>query len=81
GVIDENSIGAFKGRVLDRIIRDHGTSAGKEFIDNVTKLGIAAITIFGFTTGIDDEDIPVESKKTNRRMKYKMQRKKINNFY
>ncbi|EMR73586.1 DNA-directed RNA polymerase, subunit A' [Thermoplasmatales archaeon SCGC AB-539-N05] len=79
GVIDENSIGAFKGRVLDRIIRDHGTSAGKEFIDNVTKLGIAAITIFGFTTGIDDEDIPVEAK---RQIEDEIQdaKKKINNF-
>jgi len=58
GAIDENSIGAFKGRILDRIMREHGMDAGREFIDNVTKLGIASITMFGFTTGIDDEDIP-----------------------
>lgn len=63
GTIDENSIGAFKGKILDRIIRDHGTEAGREFIDKVTKMGIAAITLFGFTTGIDDEDIPEEAKR------------------
>jgi len=63
GIIDENGIGAFKGKILDRIIRDHGMDAGREFIDNVTKLAIASITLFGFTTSIDDEDIPDEAKK------------------
>jgi DNA-directed RNA polymerase subunit A' len=63
GTIDENSIGAFKGKILDQIIRDHGMDAGREFIDNVTKMSIASITTFGFTTSIDDEDIPQEAKK------------------
>jgi len=63
GTIDENSIGAFKGRILDKIIRDHGMDAGREFIDNVTRLAIASITIFGFTTSIDDEDIPAAAKR------------------
>jgi DNA-directed RNA polymerase subunit A' len=63
GTIDENSIGAFKGKILDQIIRDHGMDAGREFIDNVTKMSIASITLFGFTTSIDDEDIPEEAKK------------------
>ncbi len=63
GTIDENSVGAFKGRILDRIIRDHGMDAGREFIDNVTRLGIAAATFIGFTTSIDDEDIPEEAQR------------------
>ncbi len=63
GTIDENSIGAFKGKVLDRIIRYHGIDAGREFIDNVTRMGIASITLIGFTTSIDDEDIPEEAKR------------------
>jgi len=63
GTIDENSIGAFKGKILDRIIRDHGMNAGREFIDNVTRMGINSITLFGFTTSIDDEDIPEEAKR------------------
>jgi len=63
GIIDENSIGSFKGRIIERIIRDHGTDAGREFIDNVTRLGIAVVTRYGFTTSIDDEDIPIEAKR------------------
>jgi DNA-directed RNA polymerase subunit A' len=63
GTIDENSIGAFKGRIIDRIIRDHGVDAGRDFIDNVTRLGINSITLFGFTTSIEDEDIPEEAKR------------------
>lgn len=63
GAIDENSVGAFKGRILDRIIRDHGMDAGRAFIDNVTRLGIASATMIGFTTSIDDEDIPEEAKR------------------
>ncbi len=63
GTVDENSIGAFKGRILDRIIRDHGMDAGRAFIDNVTRMAVAGITLFGFTTAIDDEDIPDEAKR------------------
>ncbi|MEM0466678.1 MAG: DNA-directed RNA polymerase subunit A' [Candidatus Thermoplasmatota archaeon] len=63
GVIDENSIGSFKGRIIERIIRDHGTNAGREFIDQVTKLGIATVSVLGFTTSIDDEDIPLEARR------------------
>ena len=61
GTIDENSVGAFKGRILDRIIRDHGMDGGRAFIDNVTRLGIYVATMIGFTTSIDDEDIPDEA--------------------
>ena len=63
GIIDENSIGSFKGRIVERIIRDHGTDAGRTFIDNVTRLGIIVVTKFGFTTSIEDEDIPEEAKR------------------
>ncbi len=61
GVIDEASIGAFKGKIIEYIARKKGSNAAREFIDKVTKLGIAAITKIGFTTGIDDEDIPEEA--------------------
>ncbi|HDM67233.1 MAG TPA: DNA-directed RNA polymerase subunit A', partial [Thermoplasmatales archaeon] len=63
GTIDENSIGAFKGKLLDKIVREYGVDAGREFLDKVTRLGIAVCTIFGFTTSIDDEDIPEEAKR------------------
>ena len=30
------------------------------FLDNVTRMAIGSIMVIGFTTGIDDEDIPPE---------------------
>ena len=63
GITDENSIGSFKGKIVERIIREHGTDAGRRFIDDVTRLGIAVVTKIGFTTSIDDEDIPNEARR------------------
>ncbi|MCA1813784.1 MAG: DNA-directed RNA polymerase subunit A' [Halobacteriales archaeon] len=62
GPIDEKAIGAFKGEILNKIIRRYGADAGRQFIDDVTKLCIGAITTRGFSTGIDDEDIPQEAR-------------------
>ncbi|MEE8168051.1 MAG: DNA-directed RNA polymerase subunit A' [Candidatus Hydrothermarchaeales archaeon] len=61
GVMDEKSFGAFAGELLDRLIKDYGTNEAREFLDKVTKLVIQVITIKGFSTGIDDEDIPREA--------------------
>ncbi|KAA0000880.1 MAG: DNA-directed RNA polymerase subunit A' [Thermoplasmata archaeon] len=61
GVIDEKSIGAFKGEIIEYITRKWGTEEARSFIDRLTKLAIAAIMTIGFTTGIDDEDIPEEA--------------------
>jgi DNA-directed RNA polymerase subunit A' len=62
GAIDEKAVGAFKGRIIDKIVRDYGADNAREFIDTITKMAIGAIMIKGFTTGIDDEDIPKEAK-------------------
>jgi len=62
GTIDEKAIGAFKGRIIDKIARDHGSDGAREFIDTCTRMAIGAIGIRGFTTGIDDEDIPTDAK-------------------
>ncbi len=61
GTIDEKAIGSFKGKILDKIARDYGSERAREFLDNITRLAIGAIMIRGFTTGIDDEDIPAEA--------------------
>ena len=63
GTIDENAIGAFRGAILDKIARDYGSDRAKQFIDEMTKTALGAIMVRGFTTGIDDEDIPEEAKK------------------
>jgi DNA-directed RNA polymerase subunit A' len=62
GTIDEKAIGSFKGKILDKIARDYGSDAVRHFIDTVTRVAIGAIMAKGFTTGIDDEDIPEEAK-------------------
>ncbi|MGA1820108.1 MAG: DNA-directed RNA polymerase subunit A' [Thermoplasmatota archaeon] len=62
GPIDEKSIGAFKGKLLEKIVRDHGSEVGRQFLDDATRIGISAITLMGFSTGIDEEDIPEEAK-------------------
>lgn len=63
GVVDARSYKALdRCEVLDRIVKDYGTNAAREFIDRATKLSIAAAAMLGFTTSIDDEDIPPEAK-------------------
>ena len=62
GTIDEKAVGAFKGIIIDEIIRKYGTEEARRFIDNMTKLAIRAIMYTGFTVGIDDVDIPREAR-------------------
>jgi len=61
GTIDEKSVGAFKGKILSKIVREYGNDMGRSFMDQMTRLCVSAITIKGFSTGIDDEDIPEEA--------------------
>ncbi|MEM0078496.1 MAG: DNA-directed RNA polymerase subunit A', partial [Thermoplasmata archaeon] len=62
GTIDEKSIGAFKGLLLDKISREYPSEVSAQFIDNFTRLSVGVISFKGFTTGIDDTDIPDETK-------------------
>jgi DNA-directed RNA polymerase subunit A' len=63
GVMDAHSYKALdRCEVLDRVVKDYGTDAAREFLDRVTRLSIASAVMFGFTTGIDDEDIPPEAR-------------------
>ncbi|HVL87479.1 MAG TPA: DNA-directed RNA polymerase subunit A' [Candidatus Thermoplasmatota archaeon] len=61
GPIDEKAIGAFKGEILNKVIRNYGHASAREFIDRATRLCIAGIMVKGFSTSIDDEDIPQEA--------------------
>lgn len=62
GTIDAKAIGNSKGKILDRIARDYGPERARQFIDQVTRLSFGSIMERGFSTGIDDEDIPDEAK-------------------
>jgi DNA-directed RNA polymerase subunit A' len=62
GTIDKRGIGAEDGRLLDAVVQTHGSDIGAEFLNRMTKMTIAICTSMGFTTGIDDEDLPPEAK-------------------
>ena len=57
GTIDKKAIGAFDGQIVNRIIRQYGMKRAAEFIDDITHLSIRAIMMYGFSFGIDDEDL------------------------
>lgn len=61
GAIDEKSVGSFKGQLLNKIARKLGLDAARKFLDDFTKIAIYGITTLGFSTGIDEEDIPEEA--------------------
>jgi DNA-directed RNA polymerase subunit A' len=63
GVMDARSYKALaRCEVLDRIVKDYGTEEARKFLDRTTRLAITAAQMFGFTTGIGDEDIPPKAK-------------------
>ncbi len=63
GTIDENGVSAFAGEIMDKLARDYGTDRAREFIDRITNVALGVITLRGFTTSIEDEDIPTEARK------------------
>ena len=62
GTIDAKGIGNSKGKILDRIAREYGSVEARKFINKVTRLALGTIMNHGFSTGIDDEDIPEAAK-------------------
>lgn len=62
GTIDVNAVGAFKGRILEKIARELGSDEARIFIERAIQLAVSTIMIQGFSTSIDDEDIPKDAK-------------------
>jgi len=55
GTIDENSYGAMQpNSILARIIKDHGNTRGREFLDSSTKMLLYVIRQNGITMGLDE---------------------------
>ncbi|MFW5898292.1 MAG: DNA-directed RNA polymerase subunit A' [Candidatus Saliniplasma sp.] len=63
GTIDEDAVGAFSGNIVDKFARDFGNDVAREFIDKITNIALGAITLRGFTTSIQDEDVPEKAQK------------------
>jgi DNA-directed RNA polymerase subunit A' len=68
GVIDENSIGTLKGKILDRIAKEYGSEEARKFIERVCKLALCILLQFGFSFGISDEDIQKDARANIERM-------------
>ncbi len=63
GTIDEDAVGAFAGNIVDKLARDFGNDVAREFIDKITNIALGSITLRGFTTSIQDEDVPRKAQK------------------
>ncbi|MDO5849618.1 MAG: DNA-directed RNA polymerase subunit A' [Methanobacteriaceae archaeon] len=61
GSIDEKAYGSFSGKILDKIVKEYGPSAAKDFLDRSTDLAICGIMKTGITTSTNDEEIPEEA--------------------
>jgi DNA-directed RNA polymerase subunit A' len=61
GTIDDEAVGAFSGKLVNYIVKKYGNEMAREFLDNVSRVGIATISNLGFTIGIDEEGIPAEA--------------------
>lgn len=71
GVIDKNTIGAERAdSVFHRVIKDYGTDAGHDFLNNVTKIINEFLSMRGFSYSLDELTIaPKEISTINRVMK------------
>lgn len=55
GIIDSEGM---SGALLNELFIRYGPDVAREYIDNSTRLGIRAIMKYGFSIGIDEEDLP-----------------------
>jgi len=60
GVIDSEGL---SGILLNELFIRYGADVAREYIDNSTRLAIRVIMKYGFTIGIDEEDIPKAARK------------------
>jgi len=58
GVLDAKAVGAFKGRILNKIRELEGEEAVRLFIDKCARLAVAYLMKRGFSIGISDIDLP-----------------------
>jgi DNA-directed RNA polymerase subunit A' len=63
GVIDENSIGEKKGKLIDFIEKKYGSEFAKDFINKVSRLALESVSRTGFSISIDDIDISESAKR------------------
>jgi DNA-directed RNA polymerase subunit A' len=62
GVIDENSLGEKKGKLINAVDR-FGPETARKFIDRVSRLALAVVSRYGFSISVGDMDISERAKK------------------
>lgn len=62
GTIDSSAVGAFSGKVLDKIEKQFGTSVTKKFLYDITRLALESLMLSAFSISISDQDLPEEAK-------------------
>jgi len=62
GSIDTAAVGAFSGKVIDKIEKQFGPELASKFIYDITKLSIEAFMLSMFSISISDQDLPEEAK-------------------
>jgi DNA-directed RNA polymerase subunit A' len=60
GAIDSKSVGAFKGRIINKLHKFCTREEIRDFIDNAGRLGVSYIMKRGFSLGLSDLDAPEE---------------------
>lgn len=63
GSIDTSSMGAFSGKLIDKIEHECGPYETKRFLYNITRLSINVLMLSAFSISISDQDIPKDAKK------------------
>jgi len=67
GVLDSNAVGAFKGKILNKVKRLVNEKKLKEFIDNLGRIGVSYLMSRGFSIGLSDLDLPPNVQKRVKR--------------
>jgi len=57
GTIDGAAVGAFSGKVLDKVEKEYGAEVAKKFLFDVTRLSIRSLMTTLFSISISDQDL------------------------
>ncbi len=63
GIIDDNSLGEKKAKLIDIMERKYGVEAARDFIDSIARLSLAVISTRGFSVSLSDTDVSDRSEK------------------
>ncbi|MFA4887336.1 MAG: DNA-directed RNA polymerase subunit A' [Candidatus Nanoarchaeia archaeon] len=75
GHIDKNTIGEEKGELIRALYAQYGPDAGIDLLGKIFRLGLEALDHYGFTTSLEDTDLPQEIAEKIRETLYNAERR------